>query len=267
MARQRGFGKFSLPPFLRDSFGVIARKGAIVILVLALSLAAVMLVRTFLSRSEYFKVHAVDIRAPALDIRSAGAVEGKLLELYRGRHIFDVSLRELTARVQRAFPDAKDIVSRVTLPDQLTVTMRFRTPVAIVRGMRYYPVDEEGVVLARIDPRVIRTLPMIEGVSIWSSLQKGKGDISPNLRCALTLLAEAKRFRWMADYGIVSIDARTLRDLSFVLSNGIEVKIGFERYPQRLEVLDKTLKAKRLAIDRISYIDLRFGDVTVGPKA
>ena len=44
------------------------------------------------------------------------------------------------------------------------------------------------------------------------------------------------------------------------------MRIGCEDFKDRLETLRRTLKDPRLALDRVEYIDLRFGDAVIGPK-
>jgi len=70
----------------------------------------------------------------------------------------------------------------------------------------------------------------------------------------------------VADYGVDNVDTKDLSNISFYLRNGIEIRIGGENFKERIMVLAKTLKDPRLMMDRIKYIDLRFGDAVIGPR-
>ena len=80
------------------------------------------------------------------------------------------------------------------------------------------------------------------------------------------LLKEMRRSRLLSEYGIATIDASDIKNLSFYLKNGIEVKIGYENFADRLMMLTKTLRDSRLVTDRVQYIDVRFENAVVGPK-
>jgi cell division septal protein FtsQ len=71
----------------------------------------------------------------------------------------------------------------------------------------------------------------------------------------------------MARYKVTGIEASDPRAMVFYLDDGLEVKIGNERFKERLGMLRKTLRDPRILRDRIKYLDLRFDeDVVIGPK-
>jgi cell division septal protein FtsQ len=109
-------------------------------------------------------------------------------------------------------------------------------------------------------------VPLVEGVQIKPGERRTKIITSRNLKVAISLLRSIKDIRTVADFGVESVDARDLRNISFYLRNGIEVRIGSENFKERLDVLAKTLKDPRMIMDRIKYIDLRFGDAVIGPR-
>ena len=80
------------------------------------------------------------------------------------------------------------------------------------------------------------------------------------------LVVNVKDFKAIADYGVETVDTRDLGNITFSLRNGIEIRVGSENFKERLVVLAETLKDPRLAMDRIKYIDLRFGDAVIGPR-
>lgn len=62
------------------------------------------------------------------------------------------------------------------------------------------------------------------------------------------------------------IDASDINELSFYLDDDLEIRIGYENFKERLNNLKVTLRDSRLLKDRVKYIDVRYEDVTIGPK-
>ena len=69
---------------------------------------------------------------------------------------------------------------------------------------------------------------------------------SRNLKYALDLLAEIQNTRFMARYKVTGIEASDPRAMVFYLDDGLEVKIGNERFKERLGMLRKTLRDPRI---------------------
>ena len=237
---------------------------ALIMLILSATFIAGMM---FVDRSDYFKLRSVETRSTFLDQRTLGLMNSQLLNLYKGFNIFRINLKNISDSIQRVYPDAKDISVRIALPDKLLISMKFRRPVAIVRDGKSYPVDEEGFVLPSMDASALGiSLPIIEGISIKYDERRGKKTSSRNLQAALELVKEARRHRFMSEYGLDTVDASDQKEMSFFLKNGVCVRIGSEDLSERLNALERTLKDPRLLVDRIKYIDVRFKDVTIGPK-
>ncbi|MFA5146089.1 MAG: cell division protein FtsQ/DivIB [Candidatus Omnitrophota bacterium] len=268
MKKQRRFKgiKMKLPDFVRDARDFIVEKIVALLTILALVLTGVFLINIFLVRSDYFRIRAVEVKDILVDQESTAALSMDLLRSYKGRNIFKTDVNEIARSLKKTYPDARRLTVTRAMPDRLVVNLNFRKPVAILSNVRQYPVDEDGYVLPNVDARFLKDIPLITGISIRNEGRKGKRADLKNLNGALELLKEMRRARFLAEYGIVSIDAGDLKGLSFVLKNGLEVKIGCENIKARLSTLKKTLKDPRILLDRIAYIDLRFNDVVIGPK-
>lgn len=256
-----------LPPFLEDA------RDRLIKIVVNLSVFAIfiivtlLLVQAFLYRSDYFKVDAVEIKDAAVDERTASYISDQLLKVYKGRNIFKVDLKSTASALYVRFPDAKEITVRIALPDKLVVNMKFRRAVALVRGKRLYPVDEDGMVLLNANPALFKFLPTIDGIEIKPGERTARrGTSYRNLWIALDLLKELKRSKFLAGYSIVNIDASDVKALSFTFKGGVRVRIGFENFKSRLGTLKKVLDDPRMVMDKIDYIDVRFKDVVIGPR-
>ncbi len=153
----------------------------------------------------------------------------------------------------------------MALPDKVSVSFSLRTPVAVVRNSKAYPVDEDGFLLAAPLAQDAG-LPAIEGISVLSEDRRNGVIISDNLKSALLLVKEINKNRTVRQWVVEAIDAGDLDNLSFYLANGVQIVIGRENFRERLAMLAHTLKDPRLAMDKIRYIDVRFKDVVIGPK-
>lgn len=234
--------------------------------VLAALIMSYMAANAFIHRSAYFKLKAVEARDAFMDKNSSMSITNDILQSYKGQNIFKIDLKQVLRYVQAAHPDAKRLSLKRVLPDKLAINFNFRKPVALVTNSRNYPIDEECFVLPNVDARYLKELPLISGINIGSAGRRGGRIDSRNLRIAVELLKEMRRSRLLSECGIATIDAGDIKTLSFYLKNGIEVKIGCENFADRLTMLTKTLRDSRLLIDRIQYIDVRFGNAVVGPK-
>jgi len=230
-------------------------------------LIAFLLGKAYLYRSDYFRLRRVEIRETFLDQKSLVSIKSRILSSYKEKSVFALNLKTIAQSLQASYPDAKDISVTLALPDKLVVGLKLRKPVALVKADKLYPVDEEGVILPVADASSLKMrVPSVEGVYVRPEDLKKNMIASKNLKAAIGLLRNIKDIKYVADYGVDSVDARDLANISFCLRNGIEVRIGSENFKDRLMVLAKTLKDPRMMMDRIKYIDLRFGDAVIGPK-
>ncbi len=266
MKKQKRFRNVKRPQFIGDIREFVLQRLVNMLVIAAFIIIIFILIKAFLYKSDYFRLRSIETKDCFLDQRADAFLKSQLFGAYRGRNVFRIDLPGTASAIQSYYPDAKDVVVRLAMPDKLAVSMRFRKPVAVVSGGRSYPIDEEGYVLAASDRVSMGELPVIEGVNIRYDEKRGKKNTSRNLRLALELLKEIKKSRAISAYKVDVIRAGDIRNLSFVFRNGPEIRIGYEYFRERLSTLEYTLRDPRLLLDRIEYIDLRFKDVVIGPK-
>lgn len=257
--------KMKWPSFVKDLKEAVMEKIVTGLVLFIFLVVCIFLVGSFIHGSEYFRLKAVEARG--LSDRALGvSTSNELLRAYRNKNLFDINLKVVVKYLAARYQDARSIVVKRTPPDRLTVTIELRKPVAVLSNSRYYPVDEEGVILLNIDPDTLKGLPLITGVDpkYWNRVTRK--NVSRNLRAALDLLEEIKKSRFFNIYKITRIEAGDISSLAFYLNDELEVKIGYEYLKERLDVLRSTLKDTRLVKDRIKYIDVRFEDVSIGTK-
>ena len=266
MKKQKRFKKIKLPPFLEDLKETVFNKlvaASVVLIFLGVTLT---LTAAFLYRSDYFRLREIETKEAFADQKVILSANAELLRLYGKKNIFTLNLKAIERYLKNLYPGAKEIIVKVALPDKLVIGLKFRKAVALVSNAKQYPVDEDGMVLPNTDVRDLRQLPVISGVDLKDIGRREKKTISRNLALAIELLKAMKRAKFLAEYGVASIQAKDAKQMSFYLRSGVEIKIGCEDYARRLEALRVTLKDPRLVMDRIKYIDVRFKEVAIGPK-
>lgn len=266
MKRQKRIVKIKPSAMFRNAREIILKVTAGVIAAVICLFAASVLIKSFLSGSDYFRLRTVETRGVFLDQAAVNLVNNQLLGLYKGDNVFRINLKGVAGSIQRSYPDAREVVVRLIMPDKMLVNLKFSKPIALVRGQKTYPIDEDGFVLPSMDPDSLTGLTVIDGVVIRYDERRGKQNSSKNLAPVLELLKEARKSKYLTECGVVSVDAKDLSGLSFYLRSGLEIRIGYENFRDRLESLERTLKDPRLVVDRIKYIDVRFKDVVIGPK-
>ncbi|MEI8176464.1 MAG: cell division protein FtsQ/DivIB [Candidatus Omnitrophota bacterium] len=221
----------------------------------------------FIARSEYFRVSKVDIAIIGTTPLGDKAV-AELLSVHRGQRIFDIDLVHTRAYILANYPEVRTLLINRLLPDKLLLSIRPRRPIAqvnIVSG--FFLIDSEGVVMPEGHFLVRDGLPIINGIDprvIASSA--GKQCPSPGLKKALRLLEVIGELRFAQGHELHMIDVADEKNLSLYIEGGVEIKIGGENFRERMVMLIRTLEAGRLDKNQIRYVDLRFGNVVIGPR-
>ncbi len=266
MKKQGKNKKFSLNSLFKDLKEAILKR-SVNLVVIAIFLGVIFLLgKAYLYKSDYFQLRRVEIRDTFLDQRSLISIKSRILSAYKSKSVFSLDLKAIAQNLQATYPDAKDISVTLMLPDKLVISLKLRKAIAVIKADKLYPVDEEGVIIPVADQSALKWVPVINGVQLKANERRGRQVSSNNLKIAIDLLRNIKDVKLVADYGVDNVDVRDLENISFYLRNGIEVRIGSGNFKDRIAVLGKTLKDPRLIMDRIKYIDLRFGDAVIGPR-
>lgn len=265
--QKKSIRKMKLPPAFKGAYDALMGKLSVIVVGAIVLLLVISLAKAFLYRSDYFRLRAVEIKGAFVDQSITQSVTNEFFRQYKGRSIFEISLKGVHKYLATQYPDASDIAVTLALPDKVVIYLKFRRAIALVGSIyRQYPVDEDGYVLPRVDQRIARSLPVISGIDIKAEEKRGKKSRSKNLCLAIDVIKTAKRFKFISDIGVASVDARDGGNIIMHLRNGIEVRLGSQDFLNRLDSLEKTVKNPRILLDRIKYIDVRFSDVVVGPK-
>ena len=242
---------------------IISKSMTAVVVVIFLIFAA-MLVKAFLHESGYFKLRSVDVKASFLDPRASSYISKQIFDVYKGRNVFKINLKYIAGHIQKSYGDIRDVAVKISPPDRLVISLKLRKPIALIKNGKFYPIDEEGVVLpnaSRVE--ALNDMPIISGIDIKAI---GRPGSCRSLELALELLREIRQTRELTTFGVASINASDPGNLSFCMKNGVEVRVGAENFRDRLDMLGRALRDPRLVIDNVKYMDVRFKDVIIGPK-
>jgi cell division septal protein FtsQ len=191
----------------------------------------------------------------------------KFAELRRGENLIQLDLVNVQQVIKRRHPEYKEVKVRRVLPSRVEIMLKRRTPVAQVLFSRYVQVDKDLVVLPGSSTGSFRNLTIIEGAPLpRGGLAVGMTLTDSLTQKALRLMEIIKRSDLLGKHALTRIDISDPRNMTLVVDNSIEIRIGNNHFIERLKILGQTLKSLTLNPSRIQYIDLRFDDVVVGPK-
>jgi cell division septal protein FtsQ len=191
-----------------------------------------------------------------------------LLAVCKGENIFEADLASAKEYILSNYPEIRTVIINRVFPDKLVLTVRPRRPVAqISLPSGFCLVDAQAVILPGPRGLAIEGLPIITGIDGRAIMTRvGKSYDDTALKKVLRLIEVINQLAFSADHEIHMIDASDAQNLSLYIEGGIEIKIGGEEFRNRLLMLNRTLEAGRLDTSQIKYIDLRFGNVIIGPR-
>jgi len=181
-----------------------------------------------------------------------------LVDGLRGRNILSVDLEEWRGRVIES-PWVADAVVRRSLPATVEVIVTERLPLAIGRiGEELYLVDSEGAIIDEFGPRYADLdLPILDGLATGTV-----GDGTDQRRAALAgLLLDALRPYPDLAARVSQVDVSDPHDAVVIVDQDTaRVRLGQERFAERLKSYLEMAPALRQQVPAIDYVDLRFGE-------
>jgi cell division septal protein FtsQ len=183
-----------------------------------------------------------------------------------GKNIFKINLGAVAKYMLNNYRELHSIQLRRAFPDSIVVAAALRKPVAQLVQERYYPIDDECIVLSDVKDTPDKNLPVISGININIPKAVGKKIDSECLRQALILFEFIKKSGILNSHILCEINAGNMKGIYFVLDDGVEVRIGHEDYAARLNNLKEILSDPKIWPSDIGYIDLRFGEPVIGPR-
>lgn len=217
--------------------------------------------------------HLVD-RAGLLEVRrivlegcervAPERVRDLLLE-QEGTSLLTLNRSRAARRLEAHVPIRSAAVSK-RFPHELHVRIRERKPVALVEIQgALCALDTQGVVLYPVragDP--LLDLPVITGLADRAWVL-GAPDRGPTVQASLGLLRALDRSGLPAR--AVEIRADPEQGVSLVLAGfSAEIRVGWDAFPERLQLLARALPALARSPQGIEFVDLRFDGQVVAQR-
>lgn len=238
------------------------KKGLIPILLILVIFLLYLGVKTIFIDSPYLQIKSIKVIGK---VDYAKLEDLNIFQSVKGKNIFTVNVRDIASVIHENYPEFKKVTVRRVMPDMLEIVIISRVPIALVKIFKHFYIDEEGVVLSD-DIKVKKDLPVISGISIWSRPKRGEAIRSNRINSALAILKLVKQTGMAANYDIKRIDVSDIKNVIFYLDDNLEIKMGHGNLLEKLNKLSTMLSDPKIDINNLSYIDLRFKDIVMGPK-
>ncbi len=188
-------------------------------------------------------------------------------ELKKGENVITLDLVNVQEVIKRKHPEFKEVRVRRVLPNRVEVVVRRRTPVAQAAFSKYIQIDKDLVILPGSSPVPFKNLTVIQGAPLpKAGLFVGVALSDPDTKKAVRLAEIVKRSNILKGHLLTKVDMSDVKNISLIVDDTIEIKIGNNHFMERLKILDQTLRTVDLDRSKIRYIDLRFDDVVIGPR-
>ncbi|MFH1858153.1 MAG: cell division protein FtsQ/DivIB [Candidatus Omnitrophota bacterium] len=217
----------------------------------------------FLNNSSYFAVETVEASSAfkAFSFRDANLM-GSLL----GKNIFSVDLPALEEELSRKHPELLTSFVTREFPNRIRMNVTPRLPVAEVENPEGLLVDREGVILPATHRVQRDVLPLIAGLPEHMDRSSiGRRFRSKAMEEALRFIAILEKLPELKRH-VRAIDVRDAKNLFFLTPDGLEVRVGYGDYEEKLKLFDRTRVTLGDRLHEVKYIDLRFDDVVVGSR-
>lgn len=215
------------------------------------------------------------------DIRSNMNLSRGLIEKIKGKSLFSIDIKKISANLLKTNPEYKEIYVYREFPSSLVVEATKRIPFAQIKDKRYYMVDKEAVVIDDGRPEPLKGLIPLEIGEYRRSLRKGSDIKSDKVEYAFDLIEALRGQGFLKGQDQVKlINASQLEAVYFIflpegysqdqewpLGQGIKIIVGKGDFPRKVklfkDLIDQELKEK---MPSVNYIDLRFKRVYMDYK-
>jgi cell division protein FtsQ len=234
---------------------------SIYLFVIIISILGIWQLSNYIAHWDYFDIKHIQIPGEKLSTKEAA----RYCDIDLPQNIINLDLRLLANHILQIHPDLKQAQVERKLPNTLVINIERRNPVAQVAvHNEYYLVDKEAFIICKINYQK-KDLAVIDGLrsSEINDIEKGT-CLSEKLKIALRLLDSYRSIISENTYKVLSIDVSNSRNYVIFISDGLEIRLGRDSFDSKLRNLSLILKDNNVPSD--SYIDLRFKDVTVGPR-
>lgn len=235
----------------------------IIIVIFAVFLAFVLYQKThtLLRQSEYFLIKEVLANSSSKDLKA------RLVKEFKGKNIFVVDVVKIHQRLRARYSHIEDLRIIKKFPDKILVVAKKRIPFAQVKyNKNILILDRKGTVISK-SSTFDRSLPYIIGIDERRfALDLGARIRDNRLTAAVDVLEAFKNDARFLSLPVERIDVKNLSQIYVYLPRDLKVIVDKEDIKGKLTKLHLVVSQKQLDMDKISYIDLRFKEPTLGRK-
>lgn len=247
------------------------KKNLIIILPIVIFLSIISLlflgVSSYLDNSAYFRIKKVVLNGLD-DERIAQNISSNLLY----DNIFSLDLNKIKEDLKIENPQFHDVELVRNFPDQLTINVAVRKPIAQIKQKGFFLIDDDGVIVSDRLNRPVAGSLVILGLSLVSDLSFGKKINLTSLKSGLNLVSALEGINRELISLIpgltndkIEIDISKYPSL-FVRYDTLELRFYNDNLIKGLNSLNRVLPSLREKIGKVEYIDLRFGEPAVSFK-
>ena len=189
----------------------------------------------------------------------------QLVKIAKDAQLHEVDLMAVRKNVLSHY-FIKDAVVERDLPATIKITIKERSPLAIVNAQEVLYLDEDGVVLPHSISKALFDLPILSGVPGTMTLKPGMTLKNADVQEALEILATSKLLGKELYYMISEVRLRDGGDIVLYAAEwGVPIIMGKVNIPNKLVRLETFWSevVRQQGSERLQYVDLRFDDQIV----
>ncbi len=204
----------------------------------------------------YFRVKEVEVeggqKIPKETLLSLTAVEGM-------PNLFSVELKEVVKRLE-SHPWIERVQVKKVFPNKILIQVEEKKPMAIIQLGELYYIDNQGEIFSPVGERDEYNYPYLTGLT-RQSLEKDPAEAKRLINKALELLRIVRQGKIPPLEEISEIHMEKAFGIHcFTKSEGVEVKLGWEEFGEKLKRLSliwSDLRKKGCSAASIDCSDLR----------
>ena len=151
-------------------------------------------------------------------------------------NLFTVRLKDVSRRLED-HPWIESVVVRKAFPNKISIQIEERKPIAILQLEELYYIDAKGMIFSRVGERDGYNYPFLTGLdrqSLEKESEEAKGLIARALE--LLLIVEKEKVPPLKEISEVHME-KTSGVHCFTKTDGIEIKMGWDRFGEKLKRL------------------------------
>ena len=258
----------------RKNYRVYSKTAMTFFAILAIIVILVGILRIFMTSYPAFNITRVTMQG-------AGDLSLGFAKRLIGINIFSLNLTSLKEQIQEQAGDVECILIQRKLPSEIILYFLRRLPIAQLKLLRFYPVDQTATIISGPSDLVLEDLPVIIGLSEKIPKPKiGRTYALKELKLAIELIKAKNEDPGLINYRLNKIILDKPAEASFYIAENfpqsgpgknitynrpaqVEVKFTPQNLKGTMRVLGVILNKHRDYLGNIEYINLKNPDSPV----